>query len=101
MLSPIDPFVPIRLIRQLVDIEIDVPIKAYVRAIWPNDSGISYIGRRLQGSFTESQVRKISRVAERWGFSLVDVDSVVLGHEHVYVTQTVAGESVGVPASLA
>ena len=83
ILPQIRAIVPIRLVGQLIDVEVDVAIEPDVRGVGPNDPRIPNIRLRLQ----------------RCG--VVDVNRVLLRHEHVHGPITVGAEPVSVPASLA
>ena len=83
MLSSIGPVVPIGLVRQLIDVEVNVPIEPHIGRIGPNDARIPNVRLGLQ----------------RGG--VVDEDGVLLRHEHVHGAVTVGAEAVGVTAPLA
>ena len=82
ILPQIRAIVPIRLIRQLVDVEINVPIEPHIGRIRPNDPRVPHVRLRLQG-------RRI-----------VHVNRILLRHEHVHGPVAVPAEPVGVAAPL-
>lgn len=75
--------VPIRLIRQLINIEINIPIEPHIRRIRPHDPRVPHVRLR-------PQARRV-----------VDVNRVLLRHEHVHSAVAVATEAVRVAAALA
>lgn len=83
VLAEIGAVVPVRLVGELVDVEVDVPVKAQVGAVRPEDARVPDVRFRLQGG------------------GVVVVDGVLLGHEHVDRAVAVAGEAVRVAAALA
>ena len=79
----IHAIIPLGLIRQLVNIHVEIPIRAYTRGIRPEDP-------RIADKAMDLQVRRV-----------VVVDGVVGGHEHVDAAVVVAFEAVGLAAALA
>ena len=82
MLPPVRPVVPIGLVRQLVDVEVNVPVEPDVCRIGPDDPRVPDVRFRLQ----------------RRG--IVNVDGVLLRHEHVHGAVAVGAEAVCVAAAL-
>ena len=83
ILPQIRPVVPIRLIRQLIDVEIKVAVEPDIGRIRPNDPRVPHVRLRLQGG------------------GIVQVNGILLRHEHVHGAVAVAAEAVGVAAALA
>ena len=83
MHSQIHTIIPLRLIRQLVDIHVEIAICADTRGVRPEDPWIADKAVDLQ----------VGRV--------IVVDGVVGGHEHVDAALIVAFEAVGLAAALA
>ena len=79
----IHAIIPLGLIRQLVNIHVKIPIRAYTRGVGPEDP-------RIADKAMDLQVRRV-----------VVVDGVAGGHEHVDAAVVVAFEAVGFAAALA
>ena len=82
ILPQIRTVIPIGLVRQLIDIKVYIPIESHVRGIGPDDSRIPHVRFGLQSR------------------GIVNVNRILLRHEHVHGAVTVAAEAVGVPAPL-
>lgn len=74
--------IPIRLIRQLVDVHVDIAIRPYASTVGPDDSGIPH--------------KPVCQAV----FGVEVVDAIVLRHELVNEAVGVAFEAVGVAAAL-
>ena len=82
ILPQVRAIVPIGLVRQLVDVKINVPIEPHIGRIRPNDPRVPHVRLRLEG-------RRI-----------VHVNRILLRHEHVHGPVAVPAEPVGVAAPL-
>ena len=83
VLPQIGAIVPIGLVRQLIDVEINITVEPDIGRIRPNDPRIPDVRLRLQGR------------------GIVHVNRILLRHEHVHGAVAVAAEAIGVAASLA